>query len=277
MRTAGSAILIIVALLLASVAGPAVWLQRNVIERDGFVALAGPLGSNKEFQDALATMVATQTTASLKLPPQLEQLAAAIVTSTARSLYTDPGYAPAWTDTLERSHALSFAAAGNKDIQGDLQLDVAPLVAMVAGRVSKDLGVTLDTPKEVVVSLEQPQAARLLPLATTLGGWSAWMAGIAAGLLVLGVFVSRRRSLAVIFAGVGLAVVALLWLLASGMVGGVLANLAVGPAAASQMGVQLAALAQDSWQSGITATFIVAAVLAAVGGTTLILARRRTT
>ncbi|POH56982.1 hypothetical protein [Arthrobacter glacialis] len=277
MRTAGSAILIIVALLLASVAGPAVWLQRNVVEQNGFVALAGPLGSNKEFQDGLSTMVATQTTASLDLPPQLKELAAAIVNSTARSLYTDPGYPQAWTETLARSHALSFAAAGNKEIQGDLQLDIAPLVAMVAARVSEDVGVTLPTPKDVVVSLEQPQVARLLPLATTLGGWSVWLAVIAVGLLVLGVFVARRRSLALIFVGVGLALVALLWFLASGMVETVLANLAVGPAAASQMGAQLAVLAQDSWQGGITATFIVAAVVAAVGGTSLIVARRRTT
>ena len=246
------------------------WLQRNVVDQDGFVALAGPLGSNKEFQEGLSTMVAAQTAASLNLPPQLKELAAAVITSTARSLYTDPGYAQAWTDTLGRSHALSFAAAGNKEIQGDLQLDIAPLVAMVASRVGKDMGVTFPHPKDVVVSLEQPQAARLLPMATTLGGWWGWLALIAAGLLVLGVLVARRRSLAVILAGAGLALVALVWLAGFRTCGIVLANLAVGPEAASQMGAQLALLAQDSWQGGITATFIFAAVVAAAGGTSLI-------
>lgn len=277
MRTAGSALLVIVGLLLASVAGPALWLQRNVVEQDGFVALAGPLGSNKEFQDGLSAMVAAQSAASLNLPPQLQDLAAAVINSTAQSLHTDPGYPQAWTDTLARSHALSFAAAGNKEIQGDLQLDVAPLVAMVADRVSKDMGVTIPTPEDVVVSLEQPQAARLLPMATTLGGWSGPMALIAVGLLVLGILVARRRSLTVILAGAGLALVALVWLLASGVVETVLANLAVGPEAASQMGAQLALLAQDSWQGGITATFIAAAVVAAAGVISLILAPRRTT
>ncbi|MEO8219895.1 MAG: hypothetical protein ABI563_03825 [Specibacter sp.] len=277
MRTAGSALLVIAALLLASVAGPALWLQRNVVDQDGFVALAGPLGSNKEFQDGLFSMVAAQSAASLNLPPQLQNLAAAVINSTAQSLHTDPGYPQAWTDTLARSHSLSLSAAGNKEIQGDLQLDVAPLVAMVANRVSKDVGVTIPTPEDVVVSLEQPQAARLLPMATTLGGWSGPMALIAVGLLVLGVLVARRRSLTAILAGAGLALVALVWLLASGVVETVLANLAVGPEAASQMGAQLALLAQDSWQGGITATFVAAAVVAAAGVISLIVAPRRTT
>ncbi|MHA7306770.1 hypothetical protein ACX80E_16255 [Arthrobacter sp. TMN-49] len=277
MRTAGSALLIIVALLLASVAGPAWWLQRNVVEQDGFVAMAGPLGSNKEFQDSLSTLIAVQSTASLDLPPQLQDLAAAVINSTARGLSADPGYAQAWTETLARSHALSFASAGNKEIQGDLQLDIAPLVAMVGDRVSKDMGATVPTPKDVVVSLEQPQAASLLPLATTLGGWSGGMVFGAVGLLVLGVIVARRRSLTLILAGVGLALVALLWTLGSGIMEAILANVSVGPEAAAQLGAQVATLVRDSWQGGITAMFILAAVVAVAGGISLIMAPRRTT
>ncbi|SEF03355.1 hypothetical protein SAMN04489740_3894 [Arthrobacter alpinus] len=277
MRTAVSALLVILALVVAAVAGPALWLQKNVIDQAGFVQLAGPLGSNKSFQEGLSALAASQATASVDLPPQLTDLAAALIQSAAQSIYTEPGYDAAWTETLKRSHALTFAAAGNKDIQGDLQLDIAPLVALVAAKVSDSTSVPLATPKDVVVALEQPELARLLPAATTLGGWAGWMAFIAVDLLVLALVAARRRSLTLILAAAGLATVALVWLFASGVVQSVLTGMATGPAAAQQFGVELGALARESWQGGINATFVIAGVLALAGVATLIIKRRRTT
>lgn len=277
MRTAASALLVIVALLLAGVAGPAMWMQRNVIDQTGFVDLAGPLGSNKSFQEDLSALASAQATASLDLPPQLSSLAAGVIQTSASSIYTDPGYEQAWTETLQRSHELTFAAADNPDIQGDLHLDIAPLIALVAAKVSIDIGVPLPTPNDVVVALEQPQVARMIPAATTLGGWGGWMAIAAVGLLVLGVLVARRRPLTVMLAGAGLAVVALVWLFGSGFVESVLSSLALGPDVAQQLAVELGALVRESWHGGITATFVIAGVLAAVGVASLMVRRRRTT
>lgn len=277
MRTASSALLIVVALLVAAVAGPAMWLQHNVVDGAGFAKLAGPLGGNKDFQEGLSALAASQATASLDLPPQLENLAAAVIGSAARGIYSDPGYEKAWTQTLERSHQLTFDAAGNKDVQGDLLVDIAPLMALVAANVGDELGVKLPTPADVVVNMEQPKMARILPIATTLGAWGGWLALAAVVLLVLGVLAAPRRAVAMVLAGAGLAVVALVWLLGSGIIESVFANLAVGPEAAKQVGIQLGALARASWQGGITATFVIAGVTAAAGVAALMLGRRRTT
>ncbi|WP_218712413.1 hypothetical protein [Arthrobacter sp. BF1] len=277
MRTAGSALLVILGLLLAAVAGPALWLERNVVDGAGFAQLAGPLGTNSEFQEGLSALAADQATASLNLPPQLNELAGALIISAARSIYSDPGYEAAWTQTLQRSHKLTFDAAGNQEVQGDLKLDIAPLVELVAAKVAQDLGVPLPTPKEVVVSLEQPQVAKVLPLASALGGASGWMAFIAVDLLALGVIVAKRRALTLILGGAGLAAVALLWQLGSGFVESALAGLVVGTEIAQQFGIQLGALARASWQGGITATFLIAGVMAAAGVVALIVKGRRTT
>ena len=277
MRTAGSALLVILGLLLAAVAGPALWLERNVVDGAGFAQLAGPLGANSEFQEGLSALAADQATASLNLPPQLNEHAGALITSAARSIYSDPGYEAAWTQTLQRSHKLTFDAAGNQEVQGDLKLDIAPLVELVAAKVAQDLGVPLPTPKEVVVSLEQPQVAKVLPLASALGGASGWMAFIAVDLLALGVIVAKRRALTLILGGAGLAAVALLWQLGSGFVESALAGLVVGTEIARQFGIQLGALARASWQGGITATFLIAGVMAAAGVVALIVKGRRTT
>lgn len=277
MRTTLSALLLILSLLVAAVAGPALWLQRNVADQAGFVALAGPLGSNKEFQEGLTAMLVAQSTASLKLPPQLNELAGAVINSAARNLYTDPGYAAAWTQTLQRSHQLTFDAAGNTEIEGDVLLDIAPLLGLIAANVGADLGINLPVPPDAVVSVEQPKVASLLPMVTMLGGWSGWLVFIAVGLLVLSVIVARRRGLTLVLAGVGLAAVALVWLLASSFVQTVLAGLAVGPEVAQQVGVELGTLARASWRGGINATFGIAAVVAVAGVATLVVKRRRTT
>lgn len=277
MRTAGSAILVIMALVLAAVAGPSLWLQRNVVDQDGFVALAGPLGGDKEFQESLTTLLSGQAAASLNLPSFLNKLAVEIINSAAQNIYSDPGYPQAWSETLQRSHALTFAAAGKSEVAEDLQLDLAPLVDLVAAKVTADVGATVPIPKEVVVGMEQPQIARALPLAVTLGGWSGWMVFIAVDLLALGVIVARRRALTVVASGVGLGIVALLWLLASGAAQRYLSALVLGPGSATQIGAQVAELARDSWQGGITLTFVLAGVVAAVGVASLVVGRRRTT
>ena len=55
MRTFVSAVATVLGVLLAAVAVPAIWLDRNLVQEDGFVELAAPLGKNPEFQQQLAT------------------------------------------------------------------------------------------------------------------------------------------------------------------------------------------------------------------------------
>lgn len=277
MRSTLSALLVIVGLLVTAVAGPAMWLQHNVVDSNGFVSLAGPLGVNKEFQDGLSTMLTEQATSSLDLPPQLNALAGTVIGAAARSVYSEPGYEAAWSETLRRSHDLTFEAAGNADVAGDIVLDLAPLVDLVVEKVAGDLPITVPTPDDVVVSMDQPQTATFLPLVAKLGGWAGWLALIAVGLLLLGVVTAPRKALALLFVGFGVAVVALVWLLASGFVQTFLAGLTVGPDTVQQIGVQLGALARSSWQGGINMTFIAAGVLAAAGVVALMVRRSHTT
>lgn len=277
MRTLGSALLIIAALLLAAVTGPAIWAERNIVDEAGFVKLAGPLGANTEFQNGLAAVVATQTGAQIDIPAPLQNIAAGLINSAARSLSSNPEYASAWTETLRRSHALTFEAAGNASVDGDLRLDIAPMIGMVADKVSSDIGVKLPTPPQVLISVEQSTVAKVLPLVTTLGAWSGWMAFIAVDLFVLGVIVARRRTLTVVLAGLGLAGVALAWVLGRDWVVGIFESMSGDTDMAKQFGIQLGQLAQASWQWGITATFVLAGVLVAAGVVARIVGRTRTT
>ncbi|NVM96322.1 hypothetical protein [Arthrobacter wenxiniae] len=276
MRSLVSAVLVVLALLLAAVAGPAIWAERNIVSESGFVALAGPLGGNADFQQGLASMVARQSGAQLNLPPQLADLAAGVIGSTAHSLYTQPGYADAWSETLRRSHALTFAPTAQQRGNGDVHLDITPLVVLVAAKASADTGVTLPTPKDATVSFDQPVVAKAVPLLTKVGGMGGWAALVAAGLILLALIVARRRSLTLVLAGLGMALVALAWLLGAGIVGGRARSMGAGSDVVAQLGGELATQAQASWHWGITLGFIVAAALVVVGLLTGALGRTRT-
>lgn len=277
MRTAASALLVIAALLVAAVAGPSLWLQRNIIDEAGFAKLAGPLGGNVEFQGGLTELVTARATESMNLTPPFSDFAAAIVGSAAQQVYTDPGYEQAWTQTLERSHRLTFAAAQTPETAVGVKLDIAPIVGMVVGNVTEQVGVAVPLPPELVIDVEQPEMARLLPVATTLGGWGPWLAGAAVVLMVLALAVAKRRAATTLFLGLGLAVVALGWWLAAGVAQTALAQQVAGPAAVQTLGVELGVLAGESWSRGIVATFIAAAVLVAAGVAALMVRGRRTT
>lgn len=277
MRTAASALFVIIALLFAAAAGPSLWLQRNIIDGAGFAQLAGPLGSNADFQAGLTELVTSKATASLDLAPPFQGLAESLVSSAAQQIYTDPAYEQAWTQTLERSHRLTFAAAENPTGAGGVKLDIAPIVGMVVTNVTEQINIPVSVPAELVIDVEQSEVARILPVATTVGAWGIWLAGLAVGFLLLALLVAKRRAVTLIFAGVGIAVVALSWLLAAGIAEASVTQQVAGPAAVQTLAVELGALAAQSWQSGITATFILAAVMVAGGVVALMVKGKRTT
>ncbi len=78
MRTLVAAIMVLLALVLTAVAVPAIWADRHVVQEDGFVAMAAPLGSDTAFQQALADDVAdlrasTPTDAAKRIVPDVAE------------------------------------------------------------------------------------------------------------------------------------------------------------------------------------------------------------
>ena len=123
---------------MAAVAVPTMWVDRNIVQEEGFVALAAPLGKDPGFQQRLAS-AAVNSFGSDQIPAPVAQLVRPILEDAAQSLSGLPGYPEAWTETLRKSHRLSFAdrhpARGDERRQS-LALDVAPLVGLVAKRLA---------------------------------------------------------------------------------------------------------------------------------------------
>ena len=263
MRTFGSAILVILSMLLTAVALPAIWVDRNIVQEQGFVALAGPLGSNETFQSGLVSALSSTAKAQLNLPAGLGNLAAGIIQKAATSVTTDPGYPQAWSDTLRATHQVNFASTDTEA----LSLDVAPLLKLVAARVSADLPafVPINTPSQVLISLGDPGLRQYVTVVSRVGHAGYWLAGAAVVLLLLGLAVARRRGTTAILAAVGLALVALVWKIAEMVVAGMLQRTPTGNLVAEHFSAQLTALAESSVDRWILIAFIVAGSLFLVG------------
>ena len=214
MRTFVSAFATLLAILLAAVAVPAIWLDRNIVQEQGFVELASPLGRNSEFQQGLAT-AAVGTIDTSAVPGFLADLVRPALEDAAASMTGLPGYPAAWEETLRRSHRLSFTApqaeAGQTAPASSLTLDVAPLVALGAEEISRTTRFPLDPPDQTLIDVGQPEQKEWTERLTVYAPAGYLMAAGAAVALLLAVVAARRRWTVLVGAGLGALVLAAVW------------------------------------------------------------------
>ncbi|MBD8044086.1 hypothetical protein H9638_09730 [Arthrobacter sp. Sa2BUA2] len=210
MRSFGSAILVLAAVLLAATAACGAWLAQNVVSPAGFANLAQPLGENQEFQAELSGAIAQQAAASAAdgLPEGISQLIEPVVQEIVAGVQQDPGYPEAWTATLEQSHAATFES-------GIPTLDIGPLLNLVLAAVAGEIGTSVPDGESRPIALSGADVSGQLERLT--GFADAWPMFAAAAVLaaLLGLLLARRRSTTLALAGAGaLGAGVVLWLLA---------------------------------------------------------------
>lgn len=278
MRTFVSAVATVLGLLLAAVAVPAVWVDRTIVQEDGFVRLAAPLGKDSEFQKKLAS-AAVGTIDTGAVPGFLSGLVQPMLEKAAESLTGLPGYPAAWEETLRRSHRLSFPEQGAESTGGagasTLTLDVAPLVVLGSGEISRATGLPLDPPAQTLINVGQPaqrQWAEQLATYAPMGYILALGSGIA---FLLALVAARRRGTVLLAAGAGALALAALW--AFGAQLGAARALAAdtGNAVANMFRDEFVAAAAADFQAWTAAAAVSGGVLVVVGIVTLFARRMR--
>ena len=278
MRTFISALATVLGILLASVAVPAMWVDRNIIQEDGFVRLAAPLGKNAEFQKKLAG-AAVGTIDTDSVPGALSGLVDSVLEKAAESLTQLPGYPAAWEETLRRSHRLNFASpagesSGNAPASS-LTLDVTPLVALGSEEISRATRLPLNPPDQTLMNVGQPAqrewAERLATYAPM-----GYIAAIGSGIAFLLALVAARRRWTVLFvAGLGGLALAGLWSLGLQLGSARAWATDTGNAVANMFRDEFVGAAAADFQSWIAATAVTGGVLAAAGIVTLFASRKR--
>lgn len=269
MRTFVSAATVIIGLLLAAVAVPAIWVDRNIVHEDGFVSFAAPLGKDAVFQQRLASAAVGTIDPASRIPEPFAELVQPILDSAAKSLTTLPGYPAAWEETLRKSHRLNFAASGSSPSETEpstsLTLDVAPLVGLVTQQISDVTKVPLDAPDQTLIDIGQPSQRQLVDQVSAYAPMGYALAGGAAISLLLALVAARRRWTVLVGTGAGALVLAAVWKLGSDAAGLAVTGTASGNEVADIFKSEFVSAASEQFGQWILATLVVGAVLIVAG------------
>ncbi|MDJ0321373.1 hypothetical protein [Pseudarthrobacter sp. PS3-L1] len=262
MRTFFSSLAVIVGLLLAAVAGPAIWVDRNVVQEDGFVSLMAPLGDDADFQKQLAAATIANLDISDSLPGPLARIVEPILESAAQSLVGLPGYPAAWEETLRNSHRLNFPGDSSEATDSTaFRLDLGPLTGLVVKQITATTGLPLPAPGETLVTLDQSSQRETLDRISTYAPLGYQLAGGAVVIFLLAVVVARRRWAAVLGIGISALIVAGIWALGLGVARDAILGMAGGSSLQELFQRVAVETASSSFTPWITSALVAGGVL----------------
>lgn len=238
-----SAILIVVACLLAPLSAVAVWARGEITDTDRYVQTVAPLASDPAIQAAVATRVTneifqyidindlttqavTTVTENRQLTPQqsaaLTALSGALVNGVESftgdqvdKVVTSPQFASAWMEANTVAHQqLTALLSGQGDsalgLEGDaVTLDVGSIVAQVKSElINQGFTVAEKIPavSTTVTVFQSPNIGTIQAAYNALNSLGVWLPVIAAVLATAGVIVANDRRAAVLGIGIGLLV-----------------------------------------------------------------------
>lgn len=268
MRSFVSAAAAVLAVLLAAVAVPAIWVDRTIVQEQGFVDLAAPLAENSEFQQQLA-VAAVGTIDTSAVPGFLSDMVRPVLEDAASSLTGLPGYPAAWEEALRKSHRLSFAGPATDDAgsapASSLTLDVAPLVSLGAEEISRATRLPLDPPDKTLINVGQPEHKEWTERLTTFAPAGYLLAGGSAIALLLALVAAHRRWTVVAGAGVGALLLAVAWAFGSQLASAAVVSADSGNEVANMFRDELVAASVADFQGWTMSAAITGGVLVLLG------------
>jgi hypothetical protein len=188
----------LVATAALAVAVPAGWAQRNLIDADGYAALAYSAARDPRLQDAMASELSTQARVIARnrgYPVNDSAVRAAATAYTASSAFPSQ-----FADVNRTAHAWLFTNAVRQN-DGQWEIDLAPMLSNTSLRETLS-NFRVEVPSTVTVPVTQDTATtlrpgRLSPLATW-GPWVSLAAAVLAGVaafLTLAVVGKRGKAL----------------------------------------------------------------------------------
>jgi len=228
LRTFVTGVGVVLAVLLTAIAVPTAWVDQNIVKEEGFVRIAGSLGNDPGFQSKLAAAAVGTFESSVDLPDPIQSLAADALRKAASGMQSWSDYPKAWEDTVRNSHRLNFGTADQpEEARGStaLVLDIGPMVRLVRDHFAEATTIRIDVPAESLVSLGQPSHRQLVERVAAFAPlwWVAALGAVVSALLAL--VASRRRSLVMVFLGLGGLALSALWTAGADLAGGVVGNL----------------------------------------------------
>lgn len=199
LRSTATVVLWLITTVLLAVALPAVWVQQNLIDRDGYAALAQRAAADPELQSAMAGELTAQV-------GRLGGSDSTVVSGIARVYTASSSFPPQFAQANAFAHRWLFTdtVESSVDSQGRWVIDLAPMLSDAAFvQTLRDYNITV--PSSVPIPLTAPSALRpgALQRVALWGPWASWaVAALTAGAAVLTVMAARRRGKVIAALGV---------------------------------------------------------------------------
>lgn len=268
MRAFVSALGVILAVLLTAVAVPAAWVDQNIVKEEGFVGIAGGLGNDPDFQSRLATAAVGTFESSVDLPGPIKSLAADALQDAAAGMQSWSDYPQAWEETVRNSHRLNFGAVAppaDAATATTLVLDIGPLVRLIRDHFAEATQIRIEVPSESLVSLGEPSHRQMVERVAAFAPlwWVAALGALLSALMAL--TAARRRSLVMVFLGLGGLALAALWTAGADLASGMVGSLASANGVAELFKQEFLTAARTGFAGWIVIAAVVSGALVVVG------------
>lgn len=206
-----SVLLLTAATLLGALWLPGAWIERNVVDQEGFLAITQPLAEDATLQRSLTDSAVDEALDHEVVPGFVADRATPLLQEQASKVTGTEAYTEVWDRAMVELHGALFTPGASP-----LDVDLLPLIDSLLTGVEDTLPLVDDLPRpgEASVTLASIPDVPLLHRATVLDPWAHRAAPIALGLAVLAVLVAGHRRLMLTLAGIGAVLAGLAtWLL----------------------------------------------------------------
>ena len=206
-----SVLLLTAATLLGALWLPGAWIERNVVDQEGFLAITQPLAEDATLQRSLTDSAVDEALDHELVPGFVSDRATPLLQEQASKLTGTEAYTEVWDRAMVELHGALFTPGASP-----LDVDLLPLIDSLLTGVEDTLPLIDDLPRpgEASVTLASIPDVPLLHRATVLDPWAHRTGPIALGLAVLAVLVAGHRRLMLTLAGIGAVLAGLAtWLL----------------------------------------------------------------
>jgi hypothetical protein len=199
LRQLTSALLIVLAAVIGAAWLPGSWLQQHVVEEQGFLEIAEPLGEDASTQRALTDAAVDELLGSDMIPGSVRDGITPFAQDQAASFTTTSAYQEMWDGTMVSVHDGLFASGDSA-----IDVDLAPAVDALIDPVEEKLpfGISLPRPDHPTVTLATVPDLPVLRAAAQVLPYASWALPAMIVLVVLALLISDRRRATLLGAGV---------------------------------------------------------------------------
>ena len=195
-------LLALILLLGATVLGalwlPATWVQENLVEQDGFLAVTVPLADDPEFQRTLSDSAVEAILGGDAVPGWLQEELTPLAEEQAANLTGTDLYARLWSASMVELHGALFTPGSS-----ELEVDLAPAIERILGPVDERLPIEIPRPADPTVTLATVPDVPLLTALATVTPWAHWAGPAALVMVTLALLLGGHRRTLLALAGLG--------------------------------------------------------------------------